>query len=61
MAQKFSSYTCLIVEVVSPGTAVYDRGRKFSLYRRLDSLKEYVLVGSEAKTVEIFRRDSDGS
>lgn len=60
-AQKFSRYTCLIVEVVSPGTAAYDRGRKFTLYRRLESLKECVLVGSEAKTVEIFRRDSDGS
>lgn len=60
-AQKFSCYPCLIVEVVSPGTEAYDRGGKFALYRRLDSLKEYVLVGSEAKTVEVFRRNSDGS
>jgi Uma2 family endonuclease len=60
-AQKFSRYPCLIVEVVSPGTEAYDRGGKFTLYRRLDSLKEYVLVGSEAKTVEVFRRNSDGS
>jgi Uma2 family endonuclease len=60
-AQGFSRYPCLIVEVVSPGTEAYDRGGKFTLYRRLDSLKEYVLVGSEAKTVEVFRRNSDGS
>ena len=60
-AQKFSRYPCLIVEVVSPGTEAYDRGGKFTLYRRLESLKEYVLVGSEAKTVEVFRRNSDGS
>jgi Uma2 family endonuclease len=60
-AQTFSRYPCLIVEVVSPGTEAYDRGGKFTLYRRLDSLKEYVLVGSEAKTVEVFRRNSDGS
>ena len=60
-AQKFSRYPCLIVEVVSPGTEAYDRGGKFTLYRRLDSLKEYVLVGSEAKTVEVFRRNGDGS
>ncbi len=60
-AQKFSRYPCLILEVVSPGTEAYDRGGKFTLYRRLDSLKEYVLVGSEANTVEVFRRNSDGS
>ena len=60
-AQKFSRYPCLIVEVVSPGIEAYDRGGKFTLYRRLDSLKEYVLIGSEAKTVEVFRRNSDGS
>ncbi|MFQ4134747.1 Uma2 family endonuclease [Nodosilinea sp. PGN35] len=60
-AQKFSRYPYLIVEVVSPGTEAYDRGGKFTLYRRLESLKEYVLIGSEAKTVEVFRRNSDGS
>jgi Uma2 family endonuclease len=59
-AQKFSRYPCLIVEVVSPGTEAYDRGGKFTLYRRLESLKEYVLVGSETKTVEVFRRSNEG-
>lgn len=59
-AQRFSRYPCLIVEVISPGTEAYDRGGKFALYRRLESLKEYVLVGSEAKTVEVFRRSSAG-
>lgn len=60
-AQKFSRYPCLTVEVVLLGTEAYDRGRHFTLYRRLDSLKEYVLVGSEAKTVEVFHQNSDGS
>jgi Uma2 family endonuclease len=60
-AQKFSRYPCLIVEVISPRTEAYDRGGKFAFYRRLESLKEYVLVGSEAKTVEAFRRNSNGS
>lgn len=59
-AQKFSRYPCLIVEVMSPGTEAYDRGGKFALYRRLDSLQEYVLLGSETKTVEVFRRDQVG-
>ncbi|MBD2233057.1 Uma2 family endonuclease [Phormidium tenue] len=60
-AQKFSRYPCLIVEVISPSTEAYDRGGKFALYRRLETLQEYVLVGSESKTVEIFRRDAQGN
>jgi Uma2 family endonuclease len=60
-AQQFSRYPCLIVEVVSPSTEAYDRGGKFALYRRLESLQEYVLVGSETRTVEVFRRDQQGA
>lgn len=60
-AQQFIQFPCLIVEVLSPGTEAYDRGSKFALYRRLDSLQEYVLVGSETKTVEVFRRNLSGT
>jgi Uma2 family endonuclease len=60
-AQQFIRYPCLIVEVISPSTEAYDRGGKFALYRRLDSLQEYVLVGSETKTVEVFRRGENGT
>lgn len=59
-AQKFSSYPCLIIEVISPSTEAYDRGGKFALYRRLESLQEYVLVSSETKNVEVFRRNEQG-
>ncbi len=41
-AQKFAQQPCLIVEVISPSTEAYDRGGKFALYRRLESLQEYV-------------------
>jgi Uma2 family endonuclease len=60
-AQQFSSYPCLIIEVLSPSTEAYDRGGKFALYRRLESLQEYVLVGSETKTVDVFRRNQQGT
>jgi Uma2 family endonuclease len=60
-AQQFTRYPCLIVEVLSPGTEAYDRGGKFALYRRLESLQDYVLVGSETKTVEVFRRGQQGA
>ena len=59
-AQKFCQYPCLIVEILSPGTEAYDRGGKFSLYRQLSSLQEYVLVGSETQLVEIFHRNEEG-
>ena len=34
----------VIVEVLSPSTAAYDRGEKFSHYRQLTSLQDYILV-----------------
>jgi Uma2 family endonuclease len=46
----------VIVEVLSPSTASYDRGEKFASYRRLDSLQEYVLVSQERVHVERFLR-----
>ncbi|WP_223257514.1 Uma2 family endonuclease [Phormidesmis priestleyi] len=50
----------MIVEVLSPSTEAYDRGGKFALYRRMESLQEDVLVGSATKTVDVFRRSQSG-
>ncbi len=50
----------LVVEVLSPGTQGYDRGLKFALYRRLESLQEYVLIDPDSRRVEGFRRGADG-
>ena len=50
----------LVIEVLSPSTEAYDRSQKFSLYRRLKSLKEYVLVDPEAKGIEAYVRGADG-
>ncbi|MCE2659337.1 MAG: Uma2 family endonuclease [Rubrivivax sp.] len=49
----------LVVEVLSPSTQGYDRSQKFALYRRLESLKEYILVDPETRRVEAFRRTPD--
>jgi Uma2 family endonuclease len=49
----------LIVEVLSDSTEAYDRGEKFAHYRRLDSLREYVLVSQDKIRIERFRRDGD--
>lgn len=50
----------LIVEVLSPSTAAFDRGLKFAHYRTLASLEEYVLIDPERRSVECFRRDAEG-
>lgn len=48
----------LIIEVLSPTTEAYDRGDKFAHYRRLDSLREYVLVAQDRARIERYvRRD----
>ena len=49
----------LVIEVLSPSTQAYDRSQKFALYRRLASLKEYILIDPEALRVEGFRREPD--
>ena len=50
----------LIAEVLSPTTAAYDRGLKFSHYRTLPSLEEYVLVDLNTRVTDCFRKGSDG-
>jgi phenylacetic acid degradation protein len=50
-----------IVEVLSRYTQDYDRGRKFELYKKLASLKEYILVDSRSVSVEQFCKDGEGN
>jgi Uma2 family endonuclease len=49
----------LIVEVLSSSTESYDRGDKFMHYRRLESLREYVLVSQDKVLVERFTRQGE--
>ncbi len=46
----------VIVEVLSPSTEAYDRGDKFAAYRRLPSLREYVLIAQDRPSVEHYLR-----
>jgi Uma2 family endonuclease len=50
----------LLVEVLSPSTATFDRGQKFTFYRTLPSLEEYVLIDPDLRTVEVFRKNANG-
>lgn len=49
----------VVVEILSPSTEAYDRGEKFANYRRLESLREYVLVSQNRICVERFTRRGD--
>ena len=50
----------VVVEVLSDSTQSYDRGQKFTWYRRLPSLQEYLLVDPDTRELQLFRRGADG-
>jgi len=59
-AIKMVRYPCLTVEVISPSTEADDRGDKFTHYRRIGTLKEYVLVSADRLSVECYRLNDRG-
>jgi Uma2 family endonuclease len=50
----------VLVEVLSPSTEARDRGFKFTHYRHIASLKEYVLVWQSEPRIEVYRRQPTG-
>lgn len=50
----------ILVEVLSPSTADYDRTSKARFYRQIPSLEAYVLVSQDARAVDVLTRDGDG-
>ncbi len=48
----------LLVEVLSPATAAFDRGDKFAAYRSLPSLREVLLVDPDLRRCDLFRRQA---
>lgn len=51
----------LLVEVLSPSTEGYDRGKKFEFYRSIESLREYLIVHQDRQHVERHSKQDDGS
>lgn len=51
----------LLIEVLSPSTEGYDRGLKFELYRKIESLREYALVAQDRAYVERHVRQAGGA
>ena len=51
----------VIIEILSKSTKDYDRGTKFSFYRSIKTLKEYILIDSTSILVEIYTRQENNS
>ena len=45
----------VLIEILSPSTKGCDRGDKFKLYRNIPTLREYILIDTDAVNVEAFR------
>jgi Uma2 family endonuclease len=50
----------LLVEVLSPSTEAYDRGDKFSHYKSIPTLREYLLVAQHRPHVTHLFKQDDG-
>jgi Uma2 family endonuclease len=59
--EDFILYPILVIEVLSPSTAAFDRGEKFADYQTSPSLREYVLINQSQMRVECFRLEESGN
>src|SRR5436853_1218500 len=50
----------VIIEVLSPSTERYDRGKKFMRYQQNQSLTDYVLIAQTYTSIEHYSRQADG-
>jgi len=57
---KIKHEPLLLVEVLSPSTAAYDRGAKFAHYRQIESLQELAFIDPDTRCTDVYRRGADG-
>lgn len=51
----------ILIEILSEGTADFDKGLKFDLYRRIATLQEYLLVDSRRVHLMHYVKNGDSS
>ena len=56
----YISHPWLVAEVLSDSSAAYDRGRKFELYRTVDTLTHYLLIEQTRPYAELFFKNEQG-
>ena len=47
----------VIIEVLSPSTEGYDKGKKLRCYRQIPSLKQIVLVSQNEPTIDVYQKN----
>jgi Uma2 family endonuclease len=57
---RYISHPWLVAEVLSDSTAAYDRGRKFELYRSIDTLTHYLLIEQDRPRADLFFKNELG-
>lgn len=50
----------IIVEVLSPTTALTDKREKWFAYQEIEGLKEYVMIEQDQERAEVYRKRDDG-
>lgn len=51
----------VIIEVLSDSTENNDRTKKWQCYRKIKSLKQYILISQDFKNIEVFSRQLNSS
>ena len=51
----------VIMEVLSESTKDYDRGTKFTAYRSIETLTDYILIDQDTVHIEYFSKERDGT
>lgn len=51
----------VLIEILSPSAANYDRGGKWDLTREIESLKEYILIDSTTTHLVQYTKNNDGT
>lgn len=49
----------MIIEVLSPSTEAFDRGAKFTYYKSIPSLREYLLISAQMPQVSHFTKQGE--
>ncbi|MHB0938752.1 MAG: Uma2 family endonuclease [Armatimonadota bacterium] len=49
----------VLIEVLSPSTEDYDRGKKFQHYRTVETLREYIVISQDSPRVEQYIRQDE--
>lgn len=52
---------CVLVEVTSPTTEAIDRREKLLVYRRIETLRAYLIVDQATRRVDLHQLDGDGA